>query len=97
MSDDLEIQAVRVRIFGRVQGVWYRGWTQREANRLGLLGWVRNRRDNTVEALFVGPKDDVEMMLRRCNEGPSAAIVDEVDVEPAEGITPRRFEIKPTV
>ncbi len=71
--------AVRVVIHGRVQGVWYRGWTERNATDLGLSGWVRNRRDGTVEALFVGAGDRVQDMIRRCNEGPPPARVDQVE------------------
>lgn len=90
-------KAVKARIYGRVQGVWFRGWTEQEANKLGLFGWVRNREDGTVEALFFGPETDVDRMLQHCKEGPNSAIVDQVEIEPAKGIAPRRFEVKPTV
>ena len=70
--------AVKVRISGRVQGVWYRGWTCEQAGLLGLDGWVRNRRDGTVEALFAGPPDRVASMIERCHEGPPAARVADV-------------------
>jgi acylphosphatase len=89
--------AVRARIYGKVQGVWYRGWTEQEANALGLYGWVRNRLDGTVEALFVGPKEKIDQVLMRCESGPSSARVDKFETEPAKGIAPGRFEIKPTV
>ncbi len=72
------LEAVQVRIYGRVQGVWFRAWTEKMATALGLAGWVRNRADGSVEALFVGPPDDVETMVARCREGPPAARVDEV-------------------
>lgn len=90
-------KAVKARIFGKVQGVWYRGWTEGEAKKLGLFGWVRNREDGTVEALFVGAEPTVDEMLKRCHDGPPAAVVERVAVEPAQGITPNRFDIKPTV
>ncbi|TNE63312.1 MAG: acylphosphatase [Alphaproteobacteria bacterium] len=92
-----ERTAIRARIHGKVQGVWYRGWTEEQANRLGLFGWVRNREDGTVEALFVGPDAAVKTMLVMCHDGPPAAVVDKVETEPADGIVPRRFEVKPTV
>lgn len=83
MTADDERTAVRVRIEGRVQGVFYRGWTVNEASRRGLQGWVRNRRDGTVEALFSGPKDAVEEMVAACSQGPSAARVTGVTTEVA--------------
>jgi len=69
---------VRVAISGRVQGVWYRAWTTEEASELGLDGWVRNRRDGSVEAVFAGRGEDVDRMLALCREGPPLAIVDKV-------------------
>ncbi|WP_417462067.1 acylphosphatase [Kordiimonas sp.] len=98
MSEDVSGRiAVRARIHGRVQGVWYRGWTEKEALRLGLFGWVRNRSDGTVEALFSGESEAVDTMLGLCLAGPVAAQVIKVESEAAKGITPRRFEVKPTV
>jgi acylphosphatase len=75
--------AVRAEIRGRVQGVWYRGWTVDQATTRGLRGWVRNRRDGSVEAVFIGPRDKVEAMLEACREGPPAARVDSVEKFPA--------------
>lgn len=66
-------------IHGRVQGVWYRGWTVDTAARLGLDGWVRNRRDGTVEALFAGARAAVEEMIASCRIGPRMARVDRLD------------------
>jgi acylphosphatase len=81
--------AVRVTAHGRVQGVWYRAWTVQNAQQLGLDGWVRNRRDGSVEALFAGPREAVEAMIQRCRKGPPAARVDTIDrvvaERPAEG------------
>jgi acylphosphatase len=77
--------------------VWYRGWTVREATARGLDGFVRNRLDGSVEALFVGAVSGVDEMIGLCREGPPAAEVAAVDVAPAEGITPRGFTQKPTV
>ena len=67
--------AVRARIEGRVQGVWYRGWIVDQATARDLAGWVRNRRDGTVEALFAGPEATVRDMLALCHKGPPAARV----------------------
>ncbi len=75
-------KTVRVRIEGRVQGVWFRGWAVQEAFRLGLAGWVRNRRDGSVEALFSGPKPVVDAMLEACWQGPPAARVTHVTPTP---------------
>ena len=72
-------KTVALRIHGRVQGVWYRGWTVEQARRLGLTGWVRNRSDGTVEAVVHGPVDQVEEMLRLCHDGPPAAKVSRID------------------
>jgi len=81
-----EAIAVRVRITGRVQGVWYRGWTVDQARRLHLAGWVRNRLDGSVEAVFCGPNDAVRAMIDSCRRGPPGAvvteIVEEIETEP---------------
>ena len=89
--------ARRLRITGRVQGVWFRGWTVDTARALGLDGWVRNRLDGSVEALAVGPEEAVEELIRRCHQGPPAAQVERVDIEPAQGIVGEGFVQKPTV
>lgn len=92
-----ETVAVRVTVRGRVQGVWFRGWTVQAAEQLALRGWVRNRRDGSVEAMFVGPQRDVETMLQRCHRGPPAARVDALDRCDA-GITAETgFHQRPTV
>ncbi|MGF1592829.1 MAG: acylphosphatase, partial [Kiloniellaceae bacterium] len=61
---------LRVVVSGRVQGVWFRAWTEREAKALGLDGWVRNRRDGSVEAVLAGPDDAVAAMVAALWEGP---------------------------
>ncbi|CAA7395701.1 unnamed protein product [Spirodela intermedia] len=67
---------VKVVIKGRVQGVFFRNWTVQNARELGLNGWVRNRRDGSVEAVFSGePAKVQEMVDRRCRVGPPAAVV----------------------
>ena len=72
------IVAFRVEIYGRVQGVWFRAWTEKTARNKGLSGWVRNRSDGSVEALIVGPANEVEAMIGECSQGPPAARVDDV-------------------
>ena len=85
----------RVRVQGRVQGVWFRGSTRNEARRLGVAGWVRNRHDGSVEAVFEGPRVAVERMLAYVEQGPTLANVTalEVEVEPPEGLA--GFEQRP--
>jgi acylphosphatase len=68
----------RVVIRGRVQGVGYRAWVDYQARRLGLHGWVRNRRDGSVEAVFDGAEDVVATMIASCRRGPASARVDDV-------------------
>jgi acylphosphatase len=80
-----ETLSVRLVISGRVQGVAYRAWTVQEARRRGLVGWVRNRRDGTVETLLHGAEHEVEMMVIACRRGPSLARVSEIARTPVEG------------
>lgn len=82
MSD--EIIAVLARIEGKVQRVWYRNWTVENATKRGLTGWVRNRLDGTVEALFAGPKDQVEEMIKACWDGSPKSQVTSVTSAAAE-------------
>ncbi len=89
-------RTLRVRIEGGVQGVGFRYWTERVAGELGLAGWVRNRSDGSVEALFAGPADDVEQMLERCKDGPRSASVTAVEVVEEGGDAPVGFEVLPT-
>ncbi len=70
---------VRVVIRGRVQGVGYRAWTEYAALERGIAGWVRNRRDGAVEALFAGVQADVRTMIEACREGPPNARVQTID------------------
>ena len=89
-------KAVRVVIEGRVQGVWFRAWTAQEAARRGLRGWVRNRRDGTVEALFAGDGAQVDDMVAACRQGPPAARVANVAEHPAEDPGGQGFTHLPT-
>lgn len=93
---------VHVTIRGRVQGVAFRAWTEDEALRSGLEGWVRNRRDGSVEAVIAGPAASVEDMVGAFRDGPPGARVDGVEEGPAdcESLRERnpgeRFSILPT-
>lgn len=94
---DQDRKAIRARIHGRVQGVWYRGWTVDTASAFGLNGWVRNRSDGTVEAVFAGPSASVDRMLESCRQGPPAASVHDIAVEPTEDPGQGPFEQRSTV
>jgi len=83
-------------IRGRVQGVGYRAGMMREALRLGVTGWVRNRLDGSVEAVVCGPSHAVEALIVWAQRGPTMARVDDVQLQPATG-TYTRFEQRPTV
>jgi acylphosphatase len=86
-----------VTVSGRVQGVGYRRWAEAEARRLGLAGWVRNRRDGTVEALAAGSDEAVGALIVACRIGPRGANVTDVAVEPADGEpVPVGFSVLPT-
>ncbi len=74
---------LQVMIRGRVQGVGYRAWLEHQATSSGLEGWVRNRRDGSVEALFAGPPTRVAQMVALCRHGPPSARVDNVTSETA--------------
>jgi acylphosphatase len=78
-------KSIRVVIRGRVQGVSYRAWTKKQADRHGVAGWVRNRPDRTVEASFTGPAEAVDALLAACRRGPFAARVDGIDVSDEAG------------
>lgn len=78
----------RLIVRGRVQGVWYRDWTVEQARELGLAGWVRNRRDGSVEILAAGPPDRIETLLARCWQGPPRAEVSDVVMDEAEEQAP---------
>ncbi len=80
MSDVVRQVVIR----GQVQGVGFRYWTRRTATARGLQGWVRNRRDGSVEAVFAGPEQAVADMIKSCRRGPDAAWVVSVDEKPAE-------------
>ncbi|MBJ7406001.1 MAG: acylphosphatase [Bradyrhizobium sp.] len=94
---------LQVMIRGRVQGVGYRAWVEYQATTSGLEGWVRNRRDGSVEALFAGTPKHIADMVALCRHGPPSARVDSVTSETAsvDELNLRRageaFSVLPTV
>ena len=82
------MKRLHVHVRGRVQGVFFRAVTQETARGLNLTGWVRNRSDGSVEAVFEGEDDHVDKMLAWCHQGPPTARVEEVLVleEPYAGL-----------
>jgi acylphosphatase len=91
------LSAARLVVTGRVQGVGYRWWTVGTAQRLGLSGWVRNRRDGSVEIQANGPADRLDALALACETGPRAARVDAVQRFPAEDDGTSGFEERPTI
>ena len=93
----------QVTIRGRVQGVGYRAWVEHQARVHHLEGWVRNRRDGSVEALFAGPADVVSNMITLCRRGPVSARVEAVEEQPANSdalklrYAGERFSVLPTI
>ena len=94
---------LQVTIRGRVQGVGYRAWLEHQAITSGLEGWVRNRRDGSVEALFAGPPTVVGEMVALCRHGPPGARVESVSRETADEAAlnlrqaGERFSVLPTI
>lgn len=79
--------ARHVRVTGRVQGVFFRSWTQKQARSLGVTGWIRNCPDGRVEAHVEGDEAAVEQVIDHLREGPPSADVEDVrlwDVEPCD-------------
>ena len=84
----------RVLVSGRVQGVYYRANTRDAARERGVSGWVRNRDDGRVEAVFEGVPDDVESMIEWCHTGSPAATVEDVEVREEEPEGESEFRIR---
>jgi acylphosphatase len=78
------VKSVRLIITGRVQGVGYRIWAERTASGLGIRGWVRNRRDGSVELLAIGKDDAVARLIESCGDGPRHAVVSGISISDAE-------------
>jgi acylphosphatase len=79
------VKIVRAIVTGKVQGVWFRAWTVKEAQKRNLRGWVQNLSDGSVEALFAGDPAMVEAMVKACHQGPPLAKVSNVAVRDASG------------
>jgi acylphosphatase len=92
-SEDNTRRTVTAKIEGRVQGVYYRAWTYETAERLGLDGTVRNTEDGGVEAVFSGPEDKVEEILRLCKQGPTDARVSKVTILSEGGTVAPGFKV----
>ncbi len=90
------MKTVHLIVTGHVQGIGYRAWVEDEAMKRGIAGWVRNRRDGSVEAVFSGAEDSVDTMMAACNRGPLGARVS--DVIPSDYLGPplSRFTVLPT-
>jgi acylphosphatase len=91
-----------VMVRGRVQGVGFRAFVEDEAQARGLEGWVRNRRDGTVEAVFAGAAESVADMVAACRQGPVGSRVQALDEREgnADDLAPRRserFAVLPTL
>ncbi len=87
----------RIRIFGHVQGVFYRAWTLRQAQALGLGGFVRNRRDGSVEIEAWGDPAAIDALVGNCRQGPSQARVERIAEEEIEGVPPEGFRAASTI
>jgi acylphosphatase len=88
--------AIHLRIEGRVQGVCFRAWVVDEAQRRGLRGWVRNRRDGSVETLLIGDEPLVEDMVDACRQGPPLASVSRVERQAGQDDGTKEFRQLPT-
>ncbi len=77
-------KTVRLEVYGKVQGVFFRATTREEATTRGVCGWVRNRRDGSVEAVMQGPEEAVDAMVEWAHRGSPAAKVQRVEVEVVE-------------
>jgi acylphosphatase len=85
-SDEKTVEARRFLVRGRVQGVGFRWFVEREAHILGIAGWVRNNPDSSVEVLAMGTKEQLAGLRSRLREGPRAARVDDVEEQEAQAV-----------
>lgn len=94
LGRDDECVRAHVWVTGRVQGVWFRGATAEEAERLGVAGWVRNLPDGRVEAVFEGRRSAVDVAVAWCRRGPRSARVDHLEVAWEEVADEREFRVR---
>jgi acylphosphatase len=88
------VTRVRVRVRGRVQGVFFRAEARTRADALGVAGWVRNAGDGSVEAVFEGADEQVEFLLAWCRRGPAGARVDGVETVREEPVGEVGFQVR---
>jgi acylphosphatase len=86
--------ARRVRVTGRVQGVFFRAWTEQQARELGVKGWVRNAADGSVEAHLQGDEAAVKALIDRLHAGPPSAEVEAVEVGEADAQAVTGFAVR---
>ena len=89
-----EVIGRKVRLYGRVQGVFFRQWTVKKAATLGVKGWVHNARDGSVEAHLAGDEGAVASLIDFMRQGPPQARIDDIMVEPVEPETVEGFSVK---
>jgi acylphosphatase len=92
-----DIKSLHIRIHGTVQGVNFRNWLCETAEAHGVEGWVRNRSDGSVEAVFSGPASAVDTLLEASRSGPPTAYVTDITTEPTDAPVTHGFEKRPTV
>lgn len=95
-ANNAAVHTIRVVISGRVQGVGFRAWTVATAASMGLQGWVRNRGDGTVEAIFSGRDESVISMVEACKVGPPASRVNAIECFTCKEEVSGPFMAKPT-
>jgi acylphosphatase len=83
-----------VTISGEVQGVFFRETARRKATEAGVAGWITNRSDGRVEAVFEGPAEAVDELVEFCRQGPTAATVEDVDVQTEEPESLSGFDVR---
>jgi acylphosphatase len=89
-----EVIGRKVRVYGRVQGVFFRQWTVKQADALGVSGWIHNARDGSVEALLAGEESAVGQLIEHMRQGPPQARIEDLTVEAVEPETADGFSVK---